>query len=84
MSQIDHAYILNAYLSRLKHSDLENILTQNKQWLHASMHLGNSSQIAAQAGFYGAVANAVNNLIKHDKVLIENAIAKELFGEVTQ
>jgi hypothetical protein len=84
MSQIDHAYILNAYLSRLKHSDLENILMHDKRCLHASMNLGNSAQLDAQAGFYGAVANAVNNLIKHDKVLIENAIAKELFGEVTQ
>jgi hypothetical protein len=74
MHKIDHAAILFAYLSRITRADMENILERDKVCLHAAMNLGNSAQSSARAGMYGAVANAVNNLIKHDVELIEHHI----------
>jgi len=84
MSKIDHAVILNAYLSRLTHADIENLLMHDKKRVHAMLNLGNTGQAQAQAGFYAAVCNAVNNLLKHDVMLIENVIARETFGEYTE
>ena len=77
MKTINHAAILNAYLIRLTRADLENILNQEKKWTHAMLNQGLHTQIQCQAGFYAAVANAVNNLLKHDVALIENVIARE-------
>jgi len=77
MKTIDHAAILNAYLIRLTRADLEHILKQENLWTHAMLNQGLHAQIQCQAGFYAAVANAVNNLIKHDVELIENVIARE-------
>jgi len=76
MHKIDHAAILFAYLSRITHADIENILERDKVCLHAAMNLGNSAQLSAQAGMYAAVANAVNNLIKHDVELIEHEVKR--------
>ena len=76
MHKIDHAAILFAYLSRITHADMENILERDKVCLHAAMNLGNSAQLSAQAGMYAAVANAVNNLIKHDVELIEHEVKR--------
>ena len=77
MKTIDHAAILNAYLIRLTGADLENIVKHEKQWTHAMLNQGLHAQIQCQAGFYAAVCNAVNNLLKHDVELIENVIARE-------
>jgi hypothetical protein len=74
MHKIDHAAILFAYLSRITHADIENILERDKACLHAAMNLGNSAQLSAQAGMYAAVANAVNNLIEHDVALIDKTL----------
>jgi len=76
MHKIDHAAILFAYLSRITRADIENILEREGVWLHAAMNLGNSAQASAQAGMYAAVANAVNNLIKHDVELIEHEVKR--------
>jgi hypothetical protein len=76
MHKIDHAAILFAYLSRITRADMENILERDKVCLHAAMNLGNSAQLSAQAGMYAAVANAVNNLIKHDVELIEHEVKR--------
>jgi hypothetical protein len=77
MSQIDHAAILNAYLIRLTRADLEHILKQENLWTHAMLNQGLHAQIQCQAGFYAAVANATNNLLKHDITLIEKVLARE-------
>jgi len=71
---MDHTKILNAYLSRLTTADLENILKHDKQCLAAMLNGNNRAQLDAQAGFYAAVANAINNLSKHDLELIERTI----------
>jgi hypothetical protein len=41
------------------------------------MNYGNSEQLKAQASFYGAVCNSVNNLIAHDIQNIEFVIDEE-------
>jgi len=77
-TKIDHARILNAYLARMTLSDLENIMQASKRWTHAAMNYSNSQQIQAQAGFYAAVCNSVNNLIAHDISHIELVIDEEV------
>lgn len=71
---MDHTRILNAYLSRLTTADLQNILKHENRRLHEMLNGNRNSQLQAQSGFYAAVANAVNNLSKHDLELIERAI----------
>jgi predicted xylose isomerase-like sugar epimerase len=75
--KIDHARILNAYLSRMTKADIDNISAANQRWTHAVMNYGNSEQLKAQASFYGAVCNSVNNLIAHDIQNIEFVIDEE-------
>ena len=77
-TKIDHARILNAYLSRLTRADLENISEAGKRWTHATMNYSNSQQLQAQAGFYAAVCNSMNNLIAHDLHHIEILIELEI------
>ena len=75
--KIDHARILNVYLSRMTMADIDNISAANKRWTHAVMNYSNSEQLKAQAGFYAAVCNSVNNLIAHDVQNIEFVIDEE-------
>jgi len=77
MSKIDHARILNAYLSRLTLSDIEAINDAGRQWAGAYLHGNNAEQMKCRAGFYALVANAVNNLIQHDIGYIEQVISEE-------
>ena len=74
MKTIDHAAILNAYLSRLTRADLQNILDRESVWTSAALNGNASAQLSAQSGFYGAVCNAVNNLLTHDVELIERKL----------
>ena len=74
---MDHTKILNAYLSRLTTADLENILKHDRKCLEQMLNGNNSAQLDAQAGFYAAVANAVNNMAAYDIALIERAIAQD-------
>ena len=78
MTKIDHARILNAYLSRLTLADFQNLVQANERWTHTAMNQGNSAQLQAQAGFYAAVANSVNNLIEHDVRWIEKVLDSEV------
>jgi hypothetical protein len=71
---MDHTKILNAYLCRLTTADLENILKHDKKGWQEMLNGNRNSQAQAQAGFYAAVVNAVNNLSRHDLELIERAI----------
>jgi hypothetical protein len=41
------------------------------------MNYSNSQQLQAQAGFYAAVCNSVNNLIAHDLHHVELVIDEE-------
>ena len=75
--KIDHARILNAYLSRMTLADIDNISAAKKRWTHAVMNYSNSEQLKTQAGFYAAVCNSVNNLIAHDIQNIEFVIDEE-------
>lgn len=75
--KIDHARILNAYLSRMTLADIDNISAANKRWTYAAMNCSSSEQLKAQAGFYAAVCNSVNNLIAHDVQNIEFVIDEE-------
>ena len=76
-TKIDHARILNAYLSRMTLADLENISEAKKRCIHAAMNYSNSQQLQTQAGFYAAVCNSVNNLIAHDLHHVELVIDEE-------
>ena len=75
--KIDHARILNAYLSRMTLADIDNISAATHRWTHAVMNYSNSEQLKAQAGFYAAVCNSVNNLIAHDLHHVELVIDEE-------
>jgi hypothetical protein len=72
MHKIDHAAILFAYLSRLTSADIKNISERETLWANAALNGSAAAQISCRAGMYAAVANAVNNLIKHDVELIEH------------
>ena len=74
MHTIDHAAILNAYLSRLTSGDLKEILNRERAWTDAALNGNASAQLSAQSGFYAAVCNAVNNLLTHDVELIERKL----------
>ena len=76
--QLDHARILNAYLCGMTISDLENILSHHKTWVDALMNCKNSEIDKCRAGFYGAVANSTNNLVKHNFNYIEQVINEEI------
>jgi len=74
MHKIDHAAILFAYLSRITSADIKNISERETLWANAALNGNAKAQIDCRAGMYAAVANAVNNLIKHDVELIEHHI----------
>jgi hypothetical protein len=71
---MDHTKILNAYLARITRSDWENLFQKDHKCLEQQLNGNMTGQIEAQAGFYAAVANAINNLSKHDLELIERTI----------
>jgi predicted RNA-binding protein with PIN domain len=78
ITKIDHARILNAYLSRMTLADMQNLMQAKERWIHATMNYSNSQQLQAQAGFYAAVCNSVNNLIAHDLHNIEIVMELEI------
>jgi hypothetical protein len=75
---MDHYQILNAYLSRLHHGHLENILKHDKNCLHQMLNGNNSAQLDAQAGLYAAVCEAVKCLGKHDIEIIERIVERSI------
>lgn len=77
-SKIDHARILNAYLSRITAAQLEHILYAERRWVETSLNQGQVAQLNAQAGFYATVANAVDSMIAHDLFNVECVISEEL------
>jgi len=72
--KIDHVRILNAYLSRLTTGDIENIVKQNNVCDQEMLNGNNNSQLAARAGMYAAISQSIENLIRHDKLLIESIL----------
>ena len=77
MNKIDHARILNAYLSRLTLADMNAVYNANQAWVYAAMNDSHSSLMQCRSGFYTAVSNAVSNLIQHDIGYIEQVISEE-------
>ena len=78
MSQIDHTRILNAYLSRLTENNLFEIIAAKNNWKHASLNLGNTAQLIAQAEFYNTVSKSIESMMQHDLSIIDNVITDEV------
>ncbi len=76
-TKINHARILNAYLSRLTTNDIERIMQEHYSWQHSALNHGNTTQLRAQESFYAAVDHAVGNLIEHDTINIERIVSEE-------
>ena len=74
MNDYNHVQILNAYISRLTLADINNISDHMERCVNAQLNNSNSTQLKEQAGLYAAVCNSINNLIKHDKILISDFI----------
>ena len=75
MHQINHADILNAYLSRLTLGDLRALTVHAERWTQAYLNGNSASQAGEQAAFYACVCNAVNNITAHDLEIIERVSA---------
>ena len=77
---MDHARILNAYISRIVPAHLNRIVEAEKESWAASMHLGVNSQVKAQANLKKVIGAAVDHMLQHDKDLIEQIIS-DAFSE---
>lgn len=75
--KIDHARILFAYLSNFPLSEMETLKNATETWVNACMD-ENYSASYERAAFYATVANATNNLIKHNVNYIEQVINEEI------
>jgi hypothetical protein len=78
MTDDNHVQILSAYISRLTLADINNISEHVKRCIHAQLNNSTPTQLNEQAGLYAAVCNSVNNLIKHDKSLINQVINQNI------
>ena len=76
--KIDHARILFAYLSNFPLSEMEAMKKATETWVNAALKGDYSQTVNARAGFYATVANATNNLIKHNVNYIEQVINEEI------
>jgi len=72
-----HQNILMAYISRLTLADIQDMHDKKIDCTYAGMNLGNRSQIDAHAGLYASVCRAIENMVRHDKELIETIIERE-------
>jgi hypothetical protein len=80
MDDYNHVQILNAYISRLTLSDINNIGEHVERCVNAQLNNSTPTQLKEQAGLYAAVCNTVNNLIKHDKNLINTIVNANISG----
>lgn len=78
MTEYNHVQILSAYISRLSLADIANIHEHVDRCVHAQLNNSTSTQLGKQAGLYSAVCNSVNNLITHDKSLINQVINQNI------
>lgn len=74
---MNHAAILTAYLGRLKLRDLRNILHSAEACSFAQLNYGTRAQMEEQRQFNQTIGEAIDNLIEHDRKLIENAVRRE-------
>ena len=72
--KIDHTRILNAYLSRLTIGDIENIVKKNMICCNEMLNGNANGQLDAEAGMYAAISQAIDNLTRSDKLLIESIL----------
>jgi uncharacterized phage-associated protein len=77
-TKIDHARILNAYLSRMTAAQLEHILHAERKWVENALNQGAGAQLNAQAQFYATVSNAVNSMLEYDLINVERVMQEEL------
>jgi len=78
MDDYNHVQILSAYISRLSLADINNIGEHVERCVHAQLNNSTSTQLQEQAGLYAAVCNSINNLIKHDRNLINEVIINNI------
>jgi len=78
MNDDNHVQILSAYISRLSLADIANLHEHVKRCVHAQLNNSTPTQLNEQAGLYAAVCNSVNNLITHDKSLINQVINQNI------
>lgn len=82
MNTLQHAKVLNAYLSRLTPEALDEICKTQKAAWHASLNLGASSQNETQKDAEKSIQSALEPLIDHDKEIIHRLMVKELASTV--
>jgi hypothetical protein len=75
-----HAHILNAYLSRVTHKDLQRILDADAECWRAQANYGTNEQLRVQENFRVVVFDTINNMLAHDKEIITK-IVKEVVQE---
>ena len=80
MDDYNHVQILNAYISRLTLADINNISEHVSRCVHAQLNNSTPTQLKEQAGLYAAVCNSINNLIRHDKNLINTIVNANISG----
>jgi hypothetical protein len=78
MDDYNHVQILSAYISRLSLADINNIEEHVERCVHAQLNNSTPTQLQEQAGLYAAVCNSINNLIKHDRNLINEVIINNI------
>ena len=78
MNDDNHVQILSAYISRLSLADIANVHEHVKRCVHAQLNNSTPTQLKEQGGLYAAVCNSVNNLITHDKILINQVINQNI------
>lgn len=72
----DHSDILVAYIKRLSLADLERIVEAQRACWHAAMNLGMRTQIECQNNSEIIIRQAADNMIEHDKQIIERVVLK--------
>jgi len=80
MDDYNHVQILNAYISSLTLADITNIRDHVERCVHAQLNNSTPTQLKEQSGLYAAVCNSINNLIRHDKNLINIIVNANISG----
>jgi hypothetical protein len=74
---MDHERILRAYIHRLPSAQLRELADKAADAEHASMNLGNRSQLEAHTNIDKAVKTAVSRIGIHDREIIEGVVEEE-------
>lgn len=66
----DVTLLFEAIFSRMKDSDIDNIINHRGQVTYAAMNLSTSAQIEAQKQQQDVIKSAISNIIDHDMIAI--------------